>query len=144
MPTYEYRCPHCGPRDINKPVGERARPECCPRCATPMRRIYTAQGFIMRPSGYRLKPGDRGFDDFRREHELGELRDDPTPLKFTPEELARMDEMPMAIAPDPERDHQFAQLIHQHWTEDLSDDTVRRRDLEAQHYATAHGQPAAG
>jgi hypothetical protein len=157
VPAYDYACPVHGRVEVRKPADEARAPEYCADCVLdgllaerPMRRIYTPQRIIIRPSGHALKPGERtstpglAFDDFRYELERGELREDPTPLTFTPAELARMDEMPLALAPDPERDHRFAQLIHQHWTEDLSDDTVRRRALEAQHHATAHGQPAAG
>lgn len=139
MATYVYQCRDCGRlHDVVKPVEQRRDPAFCPDCAAdplpytdtrPMRRIFTVTKQIARPQGYRLRPGDRGFDDFRREAELGELREDATPLTFTPAEIARMDEMPVAFTPDQERDHQFAQLLHQHWTEDLSDDTVRKREL---------------
>lgn len=132
MTPYEFRCATHGRFVVLAPMQDgpgRTRP--CPHCGQEAQRVYTLTKQIMRPSGFRLRPGDKGFDDFRREYELGEIRDDPAPLTFTPEELARMDEMPVAVAPDPERDHRLSQLIKQHWTEDLSDDTVRRRQLEA-------------
>lgn len=49
-------------------------PQACTACGQPMRRLYTGQAFIIRPTGWALRPGDRGYSDFRRERELGELR----------------------------------------------------------------------
>lgn len=145
MPTYLYRCPTIhGFFDVTKPMVEAGRAEVCPDCRDQWERwggdvypyqgplairVYTPQRLIMRPSGYRLKPGDKGFDDFRREMELGEIRDDPSPVRLSPEEIARFDDAPIDIPPDPERDRALHQLVAQHWTEDLSDDTVRRREL---------------
>ncbi len=124
-------------------MAEAGLPAPCPVCLAPMRRIYTPTGVIMRPSGYRLSPDDPRFGDFRRELELGEIVDDATPLTFSARELAAFDAQPVDLPADPERDRALRQLVAQHWTEDLSDDTVRRRELEAQHHATREPQPAA-
>jgi predicted nucleic acid-binding Zn ribbon protein len=138
MPEYIYECASHGRVTVAKSADDAGRPEYCTACVLAglltgphMRRIFTPQGFIMRPSGYRRSPDDPKFSDFRREMELGELRDDPTPVRMTPEEIDRFDNPPLEIPPDPERDRALHQLVAQHWTEDLSDDTVRRRELTA-------------
>lgn len=134
MPEYAYRCDTCGRRrTVRKTMAESGRAEACDVCGDhPLRRVFTVpHRAIIRPSGYRLAPDDPKFGDFRRELELGELKQDATPLTFTPQELERFDHIDVDIPDDPERDRQLAQLVHQHWTNDLSDDTVRRRELEA-------------
>jgi hypothetical protein len=156
MPEYIYECASHGRVTVAKSADDAGRPEYCTACVLAglltgphMRRVFTPQGFIIRPTGHGLKPGERtstpglAFDDFRYEMERGELRDDPTPVRMTPEEIDRFDNPPLEIPPDPERDRALHQLVAQHWTEDLSDDTVRRRALEAQHHATRQPQPAA-
>lgn len=156
MPTYVFACPTHGRVEVARPMDEAHLPEVCKRCfgeaydfarrrghpspataatntVAPMRRVFTVpHRAIIRPSGYRLSPDDPKFGDFRREMELGELKDDPTPVKFTPSELAAFDHIDVTVPDDPERDRQLAQLVHQHWTNDLSDDTVRRRELASQ------------
>lgn len=100
----------------------------------PMRRVFTPPlKAIIRPSGYRLSPDDPKFGDFRRELELGEIVDDATPVQLSQAELDAFDNPRIEIAPDPERERKLHQLVAQHWTEDLSDDTVRRRELAAAH-----------
>ena len=144
MPTYVFHHDRCGLTvEVERPMARAGDPEYCQRCWTwvtgaadaaeaEMRRIFTPpQRAIVRPSGYRLSPDDPKYGDFRRELALGELKEDPTPLKFSEAELASFDHVDVAIPDDPERDRQLAQLVHQHWTNDLSDDTVRRRELES-------------
>ena len=149
---YECRFGH-GRFTIAKPMAEAGREEYCPVCAdpyaVPLRRLYTAQGTIVRPPGHRLKPGETtsipglAFDDFRYELERGLIRDDPTPVTLSQAEIDAYDNPPIRIPPDPARDRALAQLVAQHWTEDLSEDTVRRREHQAQHHReqerSAHG-----
>lgn len=142
MPTYLFSCPMCGRREVIKPMGEASRPEQCPDCLAPMRRIFTPPlRTIVRPSGYRLAPDDPGFSDFRREMELGQIHDDATPVTLTPSELARWDDPPVTIAPDPERDHQLSQLLKQHWTNDLSPGIAYNRELAAKRAREEQGTP---
>jgi len=86
MPRYDYECQTCGRvREVVKPMAEAGREERCWDCMQfgtdleadfrPMKRLYSAQGFIMRPTGYALRPGDKGYSDFSRALELGEVRD---------------------------------------------------------------------
>lgn len=97
MPTYEYRCPAHGYVEVEKPMARAGDREFCPRCASaclrstvadtpfpywvdrehpllPMVRVYSGQAHVVRPTGWHLRPGDRGYSDFRRELELGEVR----------------------------------------------------------------------
>lgn len=42
MALYEYRCPACGPFDVNRPIGSAATSEVCPRCGDAARRVFTS------------------------------------------------------------------------------------------------------
>lgn len=89
MPRYDYRCDGCGAtREVVKPMAQAGRAEFCRDCLIaafadgesapalrPMTRLFAGLGFIMRPSGYNLKPGDAGYADFDRAIELGEVRE---------------------------------------------------------------------
>lgn len=143
MPTYVYSCSEDGQVEIVKPMADAGRAEVCPACGAALRRIYTRPlQQIIRPSGWRLSPDDPKFSDFRREMELGELVDDPTPVRLSATELAAADAMAVALPPDPARDRALHRLVRDHWTEDLSDDTVRRRELAAAHVAATMREAA--
>lgn len=158
MPTYVYSCPVHGRTEVDKHMRDAGRDECCRACMEAafdrrrspeeqapfvaripwkMRRIYTPQRTIIRPSGHRLQPGERtstpglAFDDFRYEMERGELREDATPVTLSPTELAAFDNPPITIPPDPARDRALHQLVAQHWTEDLSPGVAYNRELAA-------------
>lgn len=75
MPTYVYRCPAHGTEEVVKRLADHGRVEPCSACGRPMDKVFSALGFIMRPSGYQLKPGDKGYANFDRARELGEVRD---------------------------------------------------------------------
>jgi predicted nucleic acid-binding Zn ribbon protein len=139
--TYEFVCDACrgqvGTVPLRRPLVEAGLPAYCPVCDRPMRRLFSVPQIIMRPGGWRAKPGDKDFEpDWNRARELGELKEDATPVaRYDPaQDAIEGDRFPQ----DPERDRQLAQLIHQHWTEDLSDDTVRRREQVAA--AVARGE----
>ncbi|QBI21599.1 zinc ribbon domain-containing protein [Egibacter rhizosphaerae] len=42
MPTYEYRCGHCGPFELQRAMGEAPQHHDCPGCHTPVRRAISA------------------------------------------------------------------------------------------------------
>jgi putative FmdB family regulatory protein len=42
LPTYSYRCPVCGPRDLLRPMAHAASVAACPTCEREMRRVYGA------------------------------------------------------------------------------------------------------
>lgn len=89
MPRYDYECPVHGVVEVVKSMAEAGDPEWCDAvvhvaeddpgvswvCGRELKRLYSAQGFIMRPTGYALRPGDKGYSDFSRALELGEVRD---------------------------------------------------------------------
>lgn len=141
MQTYVFQHRACRVRrDIKRAVADAGAPgPPCPVCGLPLARVFATAGFIMRPQGYRLRPEDKGYDDFRYEQECGQIRDDATPVTLSPSELAAWDDQPVAVAPDPERDHRLSQLIKQHWTDDLSPGVQYNRDLALK---AAQEQPA--
>jgi putative FmdB family regulatory protein len=138
MQTYDFTCDRCQqPREVRRPMDAAHLPAYCPACDAPMRRRYSAPQIVMRPGGWRAKPGDADYEpNWNRARELGELKEDATPVaRYDPaQDAIEGDRFPA----DPERDRRLHQLIHQHWTEDLSDDTVRRREQAAA--AVARGE----
>ncbi|GAA4704566.1 zinc ribbon domain-containing protein [Pseudonocardia yuanmonensis] len=40
MPTYAFRCPHCGGFDVIRPMREAGAPATCPECGTAARRVF--------------------------------------------------------------------------------------------------------
>ncbi len=53
MPTYEYRCPHCGHHfDVMHAVN--AKPPKCERCGRAVRRVFTPVGIIFKGSGWHI------------------------------------------------------------------------------------------
>jgi hypothetical protein len=84
----------------------------------------------MRPGGWNLKPGDKGWEpNWERARELGELKDDATPVaRYDPAMDAIEDDR---FPADPERDRKLHQLVRQHWTEDLSEGVAENRRLAA-------------
>lgn len=53
VPTYEYRCPHCGHQfDSMHAVG--AKPPKCERCGRAVRRVFTPVGIIFKGSGWHI------------------------------------------------------------------------------------------
>lgn len=132
MTAYEFRCTSHGRFTVHAPMKDGPGRDCpCPRCGVVGRRVWSLTKQIMRPSGFRRSPDDPLFSDFRREMELGELREDATPVTLSPTELAAYDDPPIAIPPDPERDYQLAQAVRQNWTEDLSPGVQYNRELAA-------------
>ncbi len=87
MSRYDYTCPTHGLVEVVKPMTQAGRQERCPAGAGVMTRVFTPAGFIMRPSGWHLRPGDSGYSNFQRELELGEVRT-PTEIRryHVPEE----------------------------------------------------------
>jgi putative FmdB family regulatory protein len=115
MPIYEYRCSQHGLRTIRKPMAEAGRIEYCPLCidATPLTRIYSGQAFVIRPSGWGLRPGDEGYSDFRREGELGELRGAPQYRnEYVEPELMRRQEYEINLSGEQTRElRQLSELV---------------------------------
>jgi putative FmdB family regulatory protein len=53
VPTYEYRCPHCGHQfEVRHAVS--ARPPKCERCGRAVRRVFTPVGIIFKGSGWHI------------------------------------------------------------------------------------------
>ena len=53
MPTYEYRCPHCGYHfDVIHAVN--GKPPKCERCGRAVRRVFTPVGIIFKGSGWHI------------------------------------------------------------------------------------------
>lgn len=108
MPYYVHACEEHGPVEVHRPMLEAGWPIDCPTCGGPMRRVYFQIATIVRPGGWQLRPGDKGYWDFDRQRELGELRDgshesavgkvkDPeTPrptVKYTEDDLYELNQM---------------------------------------------------
>jgi predicted nucleic acid-binding Zn ribbon protein len=134
MQTYEFVCDACrgqvGTVPLRRPLAEARLPAYCPVCDRPMRRLFAVPQIIMRPGGWRAKPGDKDFEpNWDRARELGELKEDATPVaRYDPAQDAIEDDR---LPPDPERDRKLHQLVRQHWTEDLSEGVVENRRLAA-------------
>jgi hypothetical protein len=130
---YAYFCDPCQQaRDVDKPMARAELPAYCPVCDRPMRRHYKRERkeTIMRPGGWNARPGDKDWEpNWQRARELGELKDDATPVaKYDPAmDAIEGDRYPA----DPERDRKLHQLVRQHWTEDLSEGVVENRRLAA-------------
>jgi len=111
MPTYVFRCPEHGPAEVYIPVAlydDLKDHVACDVCLTPMIRVFTPQNFIMRPSGWNLRPGADGYSFFDRERELGELREvGETDLH------GRVEDEALPEAPLPEPDPRQVQEIHE-------------------------------
>jgi predicted nucleic acid-binding Zn ribbon protein len=131
---YEFRCDPCGPQvgtvALARPMEQAGLPAYCPVCDRPMRRLFGAPQIIMRPGGWHLRPGDKGWEpNWDRARELGELKDDATPVaRHDPAQDAIEDDR---FPQDPERDRKLHQLVRQHWTEDLSEGVAENRRLAA-------------
>jgi predicted nucleic acid-binding Zn ribbon protein len=134
MQTYEFVCDACrgqvGTVPLRRPLAEAGLPAYCPVCDRPMRRLFAVPQIIMRPGGWRAKPGDADYEpNWNRARELGELKEDATPVaRYDPAQDAIEDDR---LPPDPERDRKLHQLVRQHWTEDLSEGVVENRRLAA-------------
>ncbi len=57
MPLYEFRCPHCGPFDLQRAMQDAATPAPCPSCARPAQRRYTVAA--VGPAGGPLRDARR-------------------------------------------------------------------------------------
>lgn len=130
MATYVYECPAHGRVEVVKAHAEAGHPEVCGRCAAalglvnagltpaqklcfqlaPMRKVFTAQSFIMRPDGYNLRPGDDGYSDFRRELETGQVRNVGSRERYA--ETVRDDYVPeqVKVVYTEEQRYELAQL----------------------------------
>jgi putative FmdB family regulatory protein len=42
VPTYAYRCPHCGEFEVRRPMAEAASETACPHCAVRAARVFGA------------------------------------------------------------------------------------------------------
>jgi predicted nucleic acid-binding Zn ribbon protein len=122
MPSYVYECREHGTFEVEKPMALSGETEWCRHCDWPMRRIYTPQGFIMRPSGYNRRPGDPNYADFRRELELGEIREpgDTDLHGKVEDEVLPPDELP---EPDPrhmQRIHELGRAVDRQIREEMT------------------------
>lgn len=111
MPLYEYRCEGCGGRtEQYRPIPERdAAAYCsCEDGRNVLRRVLSVpQAPIIRPLGYSLQPGDKGYWQF----ETAEGRRAPRSLEpfakrreleASPPQLAP-DDLPVALVADAPR-----------------------------------------
>lgn len=57
MPTYTFRCSHCGPFDLTCAISERDAAATCPECRTPARRVFGSVGLTTFTAGHH-----RAFD----------------------------------------------------------------------------------
>ena len=64
MPLYSYRCPAGHIIEEVRPVDGRHLPAHCVPHGTQAPRHYTVPQMIMRPFGYNLRPGDKGYWSF--------------------------------------------------------------------------------
>lgn len=64
MPQYDFRCKGCGVTAEEKRSMDKASMEgICPECGGITVRAWTEdKGFLFRAKGYRLRPGDVGYD----------------------------------------------------------------------------------
>gem|GEM_PF-323050 len=53
VPTYEYRCPHCG-HQFEAMHAVNATPPKCERCGRAVRRVFTPVGIIFKGSGWHI------------------------------------------------------------------------------------------
>ena len=53
VPTYEYRCPHCG-HQFEAMHAVNAAPPKCERCGRAVRRVFTPVGIIFKGSGWHI------------------------------------------------------------------------------------------
>jgi putative FmdB family regulatory protein len=53
VPTYEYRCPHCG-HQFEAMHAVNAAPPKCERCGRVVRRVFTPVGIIFKGSGWHI------------------------------------------------------------------------------------------
>lgn len=84
MPTYVFRCQQDHAVEAYRPVDRRDDPLSCPVDGTPVTRIYAPPAVIVRPAGYSLHPGDRGYWNL-----TGLQRPAPAPLAQAEELYAR-------------------------------------------------------
>lgn len=64
MPLYSYRCPAGHIIEEVRPVDGRNLPAHCVHHGIYADRHYTVPQMIMRPYGYNLRPGDKGYWSF--------------------------------------------------------------------------------
>lgn len=93
MPVYVFQCRAHGRFDVTRSVEDAGKPLRC-GCGEEARRVYTPQRLIVRPGGYRAKPGDRNWS-LRRDLELGELKLDAPAEPELPE-----DRLGYEVSPD--------------------------------------------
>ena len=84
MVRYPYRCPEtCSCQrfgrgqeyeEVHSIHDEPQTSIACPDCDLTLRRVYTSSHLIMRPDGWGLRPDDKGYWNFNRQQELGQLR----------------------------------------------------------------------
>lgn len=77
MPTYGYLCEDCDHHfETKKPMAQAGLPAQCPKCGQDSKRTYTYRPpIIMRPWGYNLKEGDKGYDSvFEHDREVPRSR----------------------------------------------------------------------
>lgn len=71
MPIYEFKCAHCGNRDERlRRLGD-TQPPTCHNDNCDMALTFSRTRQIIRPWGYNLKPGDKGYWDFGDANEPG-------------------------------------------------------------------------
>jgi len=64
MPLYTYRCREGHLLEEFRNLESRNNPAWCRDHLSPAPREFTLPQFIMRPAGYSLKPGDKGYWSF--------------------------------------------------------------------------------
>lgn len=61
MPTYPYRCEHGHVVEAVRPIDRRDDPLPCPVHGSLTQRGFVVPQMIVRPWGYSLRPGDKGY-----------------------------------------------------------------------------------
>lgn len=115
MPAYDFHCTTHGTTTVVRPMAEAGAPHHCPTCGARARRLYPPVPCIMRPSGYNRRPGEPGYSDFRRELELGEIKE-PGPDSDLSAGWREPDDPPLRIDPrdlDPDKVQRVAELARQ-------------------------------
>ncbi|MFC5952654.1 FmdB family zinc ribbon protein [Pseudonocardia lutea] len=65
VPTYAFRCPHCGGFDVVRPMREAGAPARCPECGSAARRVFESPALRAGDPGVRraLEASERSADE---------------------------------------------------------------------------------
>lgn len=69
MPTFVYKCPRHGAFDRH----QRGDASDCPTCGARAPRVWAVPNLIVRPHGFHLRPGEKGYWDIDRALEVGHV-----------------------------------------------------------------------